>query len=123
MQDQYLTDQIFDKINELPKGEYENCSFNHCDLSNKNLSGFKFTDCRFVGCNMSLAAINNTAFQGVTFKDCKSLGLRFDTCNPFGFEVSFEGCQLNHASFFKTKLKKLFSKTPSYKALTLLKQT
>lgn len=34
------------------------------------------------------------------------LGLRFDTCNDFGFSVSFEDCQLNYTSFFKTKIKK-----------------
>jgi uncharacterized protein YjbI with pentapeptide repeats len=34
------------------------------------------------------------------------LGLRFDTCNDFGLSFSFDSCQLNHSSFFKTKIKK-----------------
>ena len=34
------------------------------------------------------------------------LGLRFDDCNEFGLSFSFEGCQLNHSSFYKTKIKK-----------------
>jgi uncharacterized protein YjbI with pentapeptide repeats len=34
------------------------------------------------------------------------LGLRFDTCNEFGLSFSFDGCQLNLSSFFKTKIKK-----------------
>jgi uncharacterized protein YjbI with pentapeptide repeats len=34
------------------------------------------------------------------------LGLRFDTSNEFGLAFSFENCNLNHASFFKTKIKK-----------------
>jgi uncharacterized protein YjbI with pentapeptide repeats len=38
------------------------------------------------------------------------LGLRFDTCNEFGLSISFESCQLNHSSFYKTKIKKTFFK-------------
>ena len=33
------------------------------------------------------------------------LGLRFDTCNAFGISFSFEGCQLNHSSFYKTRIR------------------
>ena len=38
------------------------------------------------------------------------LGLRFDTCNEFGLSFSFERCQLNHSSFYKTKIKKTIFK-------------
>jgi uncharacterized protein YjbI with pentapeptide repeats len=38
------------------------------------------------------------------------LGLRFDTCNGFGLSFSFDGCQLNHSSFYKTKIKKTIFK-------------
>ena len=34
------------------------------------------------------------------------LGLRFDDCNPFGLSFNFENCILNHASFYKLKIKK-----------------
>ena len=34
------------------------------------------------------------------------LGLRFDNCNDFGLSFSFEGCQLNHSSFYKMNIKK-----------------
>jgi uncharacterized protein YjbI with pentapeptide repeats len=33
------------------------------------------------------------------------LGLRFDACNSFGLSFSFDNCQLNHSSFFQTKIK------------------
>jgi uncharacterized protein YjbI with pentapeptide repeats len=33
--------------------------------------------------------------------------LRFDDCNPFGLEVSFEDCNLDHSSFFKVACKKM----------------
>jgi len=51
------------------------------------------------------------------------LGLRFDMCNAFGLSFSFEGCQLNHSSFYKTQLKRRFSKIHNYRKLTLRRQT
>jgi uncharacterized protein YjbI with pentapeptide repeats len=106
MQKNYFTDKNFDRIDTLIIGEYENCIFNSCDFSNNNLSEFMFIDCIFIGCNFSLAKLNQTAFRGIKFNDCKMLGLRFDTCNEFGLSFSFDGCQLNHSSFYKTKIKK-----------------
>lgn len=106
MQETYIQDKTFDRNDALTKGEYESCIFNSCNFAEGDLSGFKFADCTFNNCNFSLAALNNTAFQDITFKDCKMLGLRFDTCDKFGLSFSFDGCQLNHSSFYKTKIKK-----------------
>jgi uncharacterized protein YjbI with pentapeptide repeats len=102
----FIHDKTFDR-NDLPsKGEYENCIFNECNFSEKDLADFKFTDCKFNDCNFSLAKLKNTAFRDVKFKGCKMLGLRFDTCNDFGLSFSFDDCQLNHSSFYKAKIKK-----------------
>jgi uncharacterized protein YjbI with pentapeptide repeats len=38
------------------------------------------------------------------------LGLRFDACNEFRLSFSFDGCQLNHSSFYKAKIKKTIFK-------------
>ena len=106
MQETYIQDQTFDRNASLQSGEYDNCIFNGCDFAEHDLSAFKFAECTFNGCNLSLAKLNGTAFRDVQFKDCKMLGLRFDSCNPFSLSFSFEGCQLNHSSFYKTKIKK-----------------
>ncbi len=53
-----------------------------------------------------MSKIDRSAFQDVVFSECKLLGLRFDTANGFGLSVSFTACQLNHASFFRLKLRK-----------------
>jgi fluoroquinolone resistance protein len=105
MQENYFTDKTFDRNSKLTKGEYENCIFNNCNFANSDLSEYTFIDCTFNGCNLSLAKINKTSFQVIQFKDCKMLGLRFDTCNEFGLSMSFDGCQLNHSSFYKLKIK------------------
>ena len=102
----YIQDKKFDRNDTLAKGEYENCIFNNCNFADGDISEFKFIDCTFNVCNFSLAKLNKTAFRDVKFKDCKMLGLRFDTCHEFGLSVSFDGCQLNLSSFYKTKIKK-----------------
>lgn len=106
MKETLIHDTTFDKSNSLAIGEYENCIFNNCNFADSNLSGYKFIDCTFNGCDFSLATLNKTVFQDVVFNDCKMLGLQFDKCDGFGLSFSFDGCQLNHSSFFKTALRK-----------------
>jgi len=93
--------------NPLQIGEYDNCSFLNCNFANSNLSEFVFTECIFSECNFSLSKIRNSAFKDVKFKDSKLLGLHFEDCNQFIFDVSFENCQLNLSSFYKINLKSI----------------
>lgn len=90
----------------LTRGSYENCSFSNCDLSNIDLSGFHFIDCTFSGCNLSMAKLGKTNFRDVTFNGCKMLGLLFYDCSEYGLAVGFNDCNLGHASFYNTKIKK-----------------
>lgn len=106
---EYYSDQVFEKIKAsqapLLKGEYEQCRFVNCDFAEANFSEFKFLGCEFESCNLSLAKLNHTAFQDVTFKNCKLLGAHFDASNDFGLVLKFEKCVLDHASFYRKKLK------------------
>lgn len=110
----YLEDKTFDKTdftqNLLAKGDYENCTFVNCDFSNADLTDIRFSECEFFGCNMSLAKLTKTAFRDIKFKDCKMLGLHFENCNQFGLSFCFDNCNLNHSSFYQTKLKKTILK-------------
>lgn len=119
MEKTYTEEKTFKKFdfknNPLTNGEYDNCKFVDCDFSDVDLSYCKFTDCEFSGCNLSLIKMVKTAFQDVKFRDCKMLGLHFDSCNEFGLSFSFENCILNLSSFYKTKIKKHLSKIHSYR--------
>jgi uncharacterized protein YjbI with pentapeptide repeats len=53
-----------------------------------------------------MAQINKTAFKNIKFIGCKLMGLHFENCNTFLFEVDMENCILHLASFYKIKLKK-----------------
>ncbi len=107
---QMFADTIFDKQdyknNPLAKGEYDTCRFTHCDFAGSDLSQVKFIGCTFESCNLSLAKILNTGFQDVVFKDCKMLGLRFDTCDAFALTFRFDNCTLNNSTFYQLKMKK-----------------
>lgn len=106
----YVEGETFEKnnytVNHLPKGDYENCIFIQCDFSGSNLSGVNFIACTFTDCNLSLSKINQTSFREVTFKQSKLLGLHFNHCNDFLFDVNFENCTLNLCSFYQLKMKK-----------------
>ena len=88
----------------LPEGEYEQCHFQNCSFSGFDLEDNIFTNCSFSGCDFSLAKLSDTALREVRFKDCKLLGLHFEHCNPFLFEVHFEACQLDLSSFYQRNM-------------------
>jgi fluoroquinolone resistance protein len=104
-----IEDIVFEKIDfrteALKKGEYENCSFKKCILADCDLNTFKFIGCIFENCDLSLANINKVVLRDVQFKDCKMIGLKFDTTDSFSISIAIENCILTYASFYKLKLK------------------
>lgn len=106
----YICDKEFDKINLLEKGEYENCRFVNCNFAEADFSEFMFVNCHFTSSNLSLVKTMKTAFQNVIFKDCKMLGLHFESCNPFALSIGFYNSLLNHSSFYQMKIKKTIFK-------------
>lgn len=101
----YIHDIDFDKETFLKGNEYEHCNFHNCDFSDADLKGKSFSKCVFYNCNLSMAQIAGTGFQEVKFVDCKMLGLKFENVNSFGLDFDFDGCQLDHSSFFGIKIK------------------
>lgn len=105
-----IEDGSFDRVDftvkPLEKGEYDNCVFTGCTLSDSDLKDMIFVDCTFDACNLSMAQLSTTTIRDCAFKSCKMLGLHFADCNQFGLSASFEKCNLNLSSFYKTKFKK-----------------
>jgi fluoroquinolone resistance protein len=89
----------------LPIGEYDTCSFVGCNFSNADLRNFVFVECEFTECNFSVCRTENTSFKNARFNRCKLVGMRFDYCDPFLFQVNFEHCSLRLSSFYRLKLK------------------
>lgn len=105
----YIENQDFNKIdftkNLVKKGEYECCAFIDCNFSNLNLNQIIFSGCTFVNCNLSLVSLVDTSLQNIQFTNCKMIGINFEKCNQFGFEVTFETCNLSHSIFYQVNLK------------------
>lgn len=101
-------DKIFENINysgqEVVNREFENCSFKNCDLSHSNFTSCKFINCNFLLCNLSMAKLNNTQFDTVSFTDCKVMGVDFSKCSDFVFGVKFTNCLLDYSSFERKKM-------------------
>ena len=87
------------------KGEYEDCIFINCNLSAVDLSGVNFGECEFIECDLSMVKLTDTLMRGISFKDCKLIGLHFEDCKDFLFDVQFDSCHLNLSSFYQRKLK------------------
>lgn len=113
----YIEDKTFEKIDgtkmPIDIAEYEHCDFINCNFSEANLSGAVFSSCKFKDCNLSMAVLAKTSFRNVQFVNCKMLGLRFENCNDFLFEIHVDSCTLNLSSFYKLKLKKMRLKNSS----------
>jgi fluoroquinolone resistance protein len=107
----YIEDKTFEKIDGIKTpidiAEYEHCDFINCNFSEANLSGAVFSSCKFKDCNLSMAVLAKTSFRNVQFVNCKMLGLRFENCNDFLFEIHVDSCTHNLSSFYKLKLKKM----------------
>ena len=105
-----IEDQTFKDIDftteRLEIAEYEMCAFLGCNFSSSDLSRMKFSECTFENCDLSMANVSDTAFKDVQFAECKLLGLHFDYCNPFLFEIHCDNCLLNLASFYKVNVKR-----------------
>jgi uncharacterized protein YjbI with pentapeptide repeats len=86
--------------------EFEDCIFKNCDLSNSDFSNNIFMDCEFIDCNLSMTNLVGTSLKMVRFKNCKLLGIQFNTCADFLFSVSFQDCVLDYSSFANKKIPK-----------------
>lgn len=85
-------------------GDYEACQFVDCNLSGLELTETRFIESTFTNCDFSNSKILETAFQDVCLVNCKLLGLLFEVCSSFSFSISFQGCQLDHSSFYQVDL-------------------
>lgn len=86
--------------------EFEDCVFKNCDLSNSDFSYSSFMDCEFIDCNLAMTKLSGASLKGVKFKNCKLLGIQFEECDDFLFNVSFQECVLDYSSFANKKMPK-----------------
>ena len=103
-------DRTFQKIIYLDKKisnrEFDGCVFKSCDFSNSVFSECTFIDCEFIDCNLAMIKLPATSFKTVVFKQCKLLGIQFNECDDFLFNVAFRDCILDYSWFTNKKMPK-----------------
>jgi uncharacterized protein YjbI with pentapeptide repeats len=110
MEDFINIDRTFEKAvyidKKISNREFDGCIFKHCDFSNTVFSECVFIDCEFIDCNLAMAKLPNTSLKTVAFKESKLLGIRFDECEDFLFNVNFRDCILDYSWFSNKKMPK-----------------
>ncbi|WP_298224947.1 pentapeptide repeat-containing protein [Flavobacterium sp.] len=124
MEDLIHIHKTFDKVvaiaAKIQNREFEGCVFKNCDFSNSDFSNNTFMECEFIDCNLSMMQVGNTSLQDVSFKNCKLLGIQFQSCNDFLFRVGFEECVLDYASLANKKMPKTKFVSCSMKEVTFI---
>lgn len=91
--------------------EFEECSFVDCNFSGTTFERCNFINCSFTGCQLSLMAVPYTRFFGLSFLECKLVGVDWTraTWSAYhkDFEISFRQSILNDSSFFGLTLQGL----------------
>ena len=90
----------------LSKKTYEQCRFVSCNFMESDLSGSEYIGCTFESCNLALVKLVNTGFKTVIFDNCKLIGVDFNPCSDFLFNVRFNRCMLDYTSFIRKKMRK-----------------
>ncbi|NDW09275.1 pentapeptide repeat-containing protein [Dysgonomonas sp. 520] len=102
-------DDTFEKVDiteSIDSKEFEYCTFKNCNLSNIAITSCKFIECNFTGCDISMSKLTESQFSNVEFRDCKILGVKFNFCNKFLFDVRFYNCILDYSTFPEMKIPK-----------------
>jgi len=74
-------------------------------------------DCEFENCNLSMAKLNNTASEKSGSETVKCWDCILKIVMRSVFSKASNNCNLNHSSFYKTKLKKrIFRNLKLYEA-------
>lgn len=95
----------------LVGAEFEECTFIDCNFTSATFERCNFINCSFKGCQLSLISVPYTRLFGISFLECKLVGVDWSraTWSEYhkDFEISFRQCILNDSSFFGLSLQGL----------------
>lgn len=108
-------DDIFNRTHlqkqKIENKTFENCQFQDCDFTESLFHSCKFIDCTFKSSNLSNIKLNYSAFNDVTFDQCKLIGVNWTEAKwpniALTSPIKFYQCDLSHSSFYELKLTEL----------------
>lgn len=103
-----LDDVVFTDLDlgdtSLADKTFRDCRFVKVKLAEASLAGCTFEDCEFEDCDLTMAKVGGAAFRGVVFRRSKLMGVDWSDVRGIAFVVSFEECNLSHATFADRKM-------------------
>ena len=100
--------QVFEKLSlsaeSIQRKEFSNCRFENCDFGASDFSNSVFIDCGFHSCSFANTKFEHCRFQGVTFVECKLVGIAFARVLPHFLQWSFKQCKINFCNFGGLKM-------------------
>jgi fluoroquinolone resistance protein len=94
---------------ELRGSAFHDCVFEDVDLREARLHGCRFVDSDFLRCDLGLASVEGSVFEGVTIEAGRAIGInwssaRVDANRPL--EVDFKESDLSFATFERLRLRR-----------------
>jgi fluoroquinolone resistance protein len=94
---------------ELRGAAFHDCVFDDVDLREARLHGCRFVDTDFLRCDLGLASVEDSQFEGVTIEAGHAIGInwtsaRVDVNRPLG--VDFKDSALGFATFERLSLRR-----------------
>lgn len=90
---------------------FEECTFTRCTFSDATFDHCKFIDCTFAACDLSNIKIKASKFQGVTFNECKVIGVDWTRADWPRYaapaKLAFRKSVLDYSSFFDLDLQEI----------------
>ena len=84
---------------------FEECTFSNCSFINTKFENCRFLNCKFTDSTLSAVVPMNSRLDGVSFKNCKTIGVDWTRTRQFR-DISFKDSQLNYSNFRLLKIPK-----------------
>jgi fluoroquinolone resistance protein len=85
---------------------FEECVLGNCNFINVKFENCRFLNCKFTDCTLSAVVPMNSRLDGVSFKNCKTIGVDWTRTQQFR-DISFKDSQLNYSNFRLLKIPRI----------------
>jgi fluoroquinolone resistance protein len=109
-----------DEPTSFENGIFEQCTFEGLQIHRIDFRQSNLIECTFKDCDLSNAYLHKSTWQGVYFSQCKMIGMRFDTIDPFGFQIQLKACVLDLSVFTGRKLNKTIFESSRFREVDFL---
>lgn len=103
----YYEQQKFfkEEVKLLEATEFYDCTFKECSFNQSKISNCIFKDCHFINCDLSMAKVQYTRFENISFEKSRLLGIDWsETTHKLKFLIKCDNSDLSYGFFANMKL-------------------